>query len=167
VDRYLRYFKDEYTYDDDKIIFVGTLLREKALAWYNNREDQLKKHFQVDTWRAFISSMEERFIDTEEEKENLRKMKELQYKGDIRDYIVKMEDLNYHVCLSGIAWREALHSGLNEDIKDRISFSKITPNDDTQNTNYCSNKSAAHMRDACKKRTNTSPRSQTQRQKEQ
>jgi hypothetical protein len=43
-----------------------------------------------------------------------------------------MEDLNYQVCLSGIAWREALHSGLNEDIKDRLSFSKLTPNDDTE-----------------------------------
>jgi hypothetical protein len=105
VDRYIRYFKDEYNDDDDKIIFVGTLLREKALAWYNNRENQLKKLFQVDTWQAFISSMEEQFIDTEEEKENLRKMKELQYKGDIQDYIVKMEDLNYQVCLFGIAWR--------------------------------------------------------------
>jgi hypothetical protein len=76
--------------------------------------------------------MEEQFIDTEEEKENLRKMKQLQYKGDIRDYIVKMEDLNYQVCLSGIAWRVALHSSLNKDIKDRLSFSKLTPNDDTE-----------------------------------
>ena len=59
-------------------------------------------------------------------------MKELQYKGDIQDYIVQMEDLNYKVCLSGIAWREALHSGLNEDIKDRLSFSKLTPNDDAE-----------------------------------
>ena len=43
-----------------------------------------------------------------------------------------MEDLNYHVCLSGIAWQQALHSGLNEEIKDQISFSKITPNDDAE-----------------------------------
>ena len=59
-------------------------------------------------------------------------MKKLQYKGDIQDYIVKMEDLNYHVCLSGIAWRHALHSGLNEEIKDRISVLKITPNDNAE-----------------------------------
>jgi hypothetical protein len=46
--------------------------------------------------------------------------------------MVKMEDLNYHVCSSGIAWWQALHSGLKEEIKDRISFSKITPNDDAE-----------------------------------
>jgi hypothetical protein len=34
--------------------------------------------------------MEERFIDTEEENKNLRKMKELQFKGDILNYIVKI-----------------------------------------------------------------------------
>jgi hypothetical protein len=132
VDRYLRYFKDDYNDDDDKIIFVGTILREKALGWYNNREKQLRKHFQVDTWSAFTSAMEERFIDPEEEAECLQKMNKLQYKGDIQDYIIKMEDLNYHICLSGIAWRQALHSGLNEEIKDRISFSKITPDDDAE-----------------------------------
>jgi hypothetical protein len=59
VDLYLRYFKDEYPYDNDKSIFVGTLHREKALAWYINCEDQLKKLFHVDTWRAFIISIGE------------------------------------------------------------------------------------------------------------
>ena len=76
--------------------------------------------------------MEERFMDPEDETECLEKMKKLQYKGDIQDYIVKMEDLNYHVCLSGIAWQHVLHSGLNEEIKDRISVLKITPNDNAE-----------------------------------
>jgi hypothetical protein len=76
---------------------------------------------------------EERFINTEEERECLRKRwKDLQYKGDIQDYIVRMEALNYQVYLSRIAWREALHSGFDEDIKDRLSFSKLAPNDDSE-----------------------------------
>jgi hypothetical protein len=57
--------------------------------------------------------MEERFIDTEEEKEILLKIKNLQYKGDIQSYMIKREASNYGVCLSRIAWREALHSGFN------------------------------------------------------
>jgi hypothetical protein len=40
----------------------------------------------------------------EEEKKTLRKSKRLQYKGDIHDYIVKMQDLYYQACFSGIAW---------------------------------------------------------------
>jgi hypothetical protein len=59
-------------------------------------------------------------------------MKDLQYKGNIQDYIIMMEDMNYQVCLSGIAWRKALHSGRNEDIKDRLSFAKVAPNDVTE-----------------------------------
>jgi hypothetical protein len=50
--------------------------------------------------------MQERFMDTEEEKESLCKMNDLQYKGGIQDDLVRMETLNYHVCLSGIAWQE-------------------------------------------------------------
>jgi hypothetical protein len=90
VDLYLRWFNDQCTYDDDENIIVGTLLWQKALAWYNNCEDQLIKLFQVDTWQAFISWMQEQFINPEEEMENLPKMNEWQYKGDIQDYILKM-----------------------------------------------------------------------------
>jgi hypothetical protein len=45
-----------------------------VLAWYNIHDNLLKKHFQLDIWRALISSMEERFINMEEEKENLWEM---------------------------------------------------------------------------------------------
>jgi hypothetical protein len=34
--------------------------------------------------------------------------------------------------LSGIAWQQARHSGLNEEIKDQISFWKITPDNDAE-----------------------------------
>ena len=43
-----------------------------------------------------------------------------------------MEAVNYQVCVSGIAWWEALHSGLNEEMKDRLSFSNLIPNDDAE-----------------------------------
>ena len=54
----------------------------------------------------------------EEDTECLQKMNKFQYKGDIQDYIVKMENMIYHVCLSGIAWWQDLHSGFNKEIKD-------------------------------------------------
>jgi hypothetical protein len=87
------------------------------LGWYNNPEKQLRKHFQVNTWSGFTSAMEERCIDPEEETVCLKKMNQLQYQGDIQDYIIKRADLNYHVCLSGIAWRLALYCGFNKEIK--------------------------------------------------
>jgi hypothetical protein len=59
-------------------------------------------------------------------------MDKMQYKGNIQDYIIKIEDSNYQVCLSRIAWREALYSWLNEDIEDQLFFSNLTPNNDTE-----------------------------------
>jgi hypothetical protein len=50
-----------------------------------------------------ISSIEDQFINTEEENKNLQYMKEQQFMGDIHDYILKIQDLNYRVCLPGIA----------------------------------------------------------------
>jgi hypothetical protein len=43
-----------------------------------------------------------------------------------------MEALNYQVCLSGIAWQQALHRGLNANFNDPPSFSKLIPNDDVE-----------------------------------
>jgi hypothetical protein len=80
VNHYLRYFKDNYNHNDDKIIFFGSILWEKALAWYNNQDIQLKKHFQVDTWSALTSAMEQQVINPEEEIEFFEKMKKLLYK---------------------------------------------------------------------------------------
>jgi hypothetical protein len=39
------------------------------------------------------------FIYEQEAKDNLWKVKKLQHRGDVQDYIVMMEDLNYQVCL--------------------------------------------------------------------
>jgi hypothetical protein len=39
-----------------------------------------------------------------------------------------MEAQNDQVCLSGIASREALYNRFNDDIKNRLSFSKLAPN---------------------------------------
>lgn len=74
VDCYLRYFKHDYKDDDDKMMFVRSILRNKALGYYTNREKHLRKHFQVDIWSAFTSTMEELFIDPGEETECLQKM---------------------------------------------------------------------------------------------
>ncbi|KAF8532825.1 hypothetical protein BDD12DRAFT_901557 [Trichophaea hybrida] len=104
----------------DKFKEIGDIIVQyhpghAALPWAGFRF-LLKVKFRHDATNP--CSMQERLMDTEEEKESLCKMNDLQYKGDIQDYLVRMETLNYHVCLSGIAWQEALHIGLNENIKD-------------------------------------------------
>jgi hypothetical protein len=84
----------------------------------------------------------------------LKRSKDLQYKGDIQNYIVRIEALNYQVCLFGIACREALHSGLNNAIKDQPSFGNFHQTM-MQNTKCSFDKSATLMKDTCKRKINT------------
>jgi hypothetical protein len=66
----------------------------------------------VDEWNPFVSAMEERFFDRQEERKALGKMRELKYKGDIVNYLTDMETLNYKVCLVGTPWRTLFRDGL-------------------------------------------------------
>jgi hypothetical protein len=45
--------------------------------------------------------MEVRFLDRQEERKALGKMREFKYKGDIESYLTDIETLNYKVCLVG------------------------------------------------------------------
>jgi len=81
----------------------------------------MKKYFKVDEWNPFVSLMVERFLDRQEERKALGKMRELKYKGDIESYLTDMETLNCKVCLVGTPWRNLLRDGLSEDLQYRLS----------------------------------------------
>jgi len=38
-----------------------------AGTWYNARAEYLKNYFKVDAWNHFVSAMEERLLDRQEE----------------------------------------------------------------------------------------------------
>jgi len=96
----------------------------KVGTWYNARAEYMKKYFKVDEWNPFISAMKERFLDRQEERKALGKMRELKYKGDIKSYLTAMETLNYNVCLVGTPWRTLLRDGLSEDLQYCLSTTK-------------------------------------------
>jgi hypothetical protein len=99
----------------------------KAGTWYDARGEYMKKYFKVDEWNPFVSAMEERFLDRQEERKALGKMRELKYKGDIESYLMDMETLNYKVCLVGTPWRTLLGDGLSGDLQYRLSTTKQEP----------------------------------------
>jgi hypothetical protein len=116
-------FKD----DIDKIIWIRGVMDGKAGTWYNARAEYRKKYFKVDEWNPFVSAMEERFINRQEERKALGKMRELKYKGDIESYLTDMETLNYKVGLVGTPWRTLLRDRLSEDLQYRQSTTKREP----------------------------------------
>jgi len=102
----------------------------KAGTWYVASAEYMKKYFKVDEWNPFVSAMEERFLDRQEERKALGKMGELKYKVNIESYLTDMESLNYKVCLVGTPWRTLLRDGLSEDLQYRLSTTKREPRND-------------------------------------
>jgi len=99
----------------------------KAGAWYCARAEYMKKYFKVDKRNAFVSAMEERFFNRQEDRQALCKMRQLKYKGDIESYLTEIEALNYKVCLVSTPWRILLRDGHSEDIHYRRSATKRKP----------------------------------------
>jgi hypothetical protein len=54
----------------------------------------------------FVSAMEERFLDRQEDRKALGKMRELKSKGDIESYLTDMDMFNYKVRLVGTPCRK-------------------------------------------------------------
>jgi len=90
----------------------------------------MKKYIKVDEWNPFVSAMVERFLNRQEERKALGKMRELKYKGDFESYLTDMETLNYKVCLVGTPWRTLLRDGLSEHLQYHLSTTKQEPRND-------------------------------------
>jgi len=90
-----------------------------AGTWYDARAEYMKKYFKVDEWNPFVSAMEEIFLNRQEERKALDKMRELKYMGDVESYLTDMETLKYKVCLVRTPWRTLLRDGLSEDLQYR------------------------------------------------
>jgi len=96
----------------------------KAGTWHDARAEDMEKYFIVDEWNPFVSAMEERFLDRQEERNALDKMRELNYKRDIESYLTDMETLYVKVGLMGTPWRTLLRDGLSDDLQYHLSTTK-------------------------------------------
>ena len=130
VENCMKWHRTDFEDDIDKIIMIGGVMDGKAGTWYDARAEYMKKYFKVDEWNAFVSTMEERFLDRQEERKAVGKMRELKYKGDIASYLPDMETLNYKVCLVGTPWRNFIRDGLSEDLQYHLSTTKREPRND-------------------------------------
>jgi len=116
VQNYQMLHRTDFKDDVDKIIGIGGVMDGKAGTWYDAWAEYMKKYFKVDEWNPIVSAMEERFLDRQEERKALDKIRELKYKGDIESYLTDMETLNYKVGLVGTPSRTLLRDGLSEDL---------------------------------------------------
>ena len=125
-------YDEGFLSDQRKVAWIGGVLRDDALNWYQSRMRFFRDRKMTDTWADFISAMSEKFIDPFEDERNIERLYDLEYKGDMEKYLREMENLNVGPCLSGIIWRQALKKGLNEEVKNMMACIRGFTNDDAE-----------------------------------
>jgi hypothetical protein len=131
VQDYIETYSSAFPDEDAQVKWVGSLFSHKALSWHQERRKAIKSQGLKDNWTAFSSAIEARFMDRREVQKDERRIRELQYEGDIDDYITKLEDLNMRVGASGPMFRAVIWDAMTPDIKRMVyQAAKGIPKDD-------------------------------------
>jgi hypothetical protein len=131
VQDYVETYSSAFPDEDAQVKWVGSLFSHKALSWHQERRKAIKSQGLKDNWAAFSSAIETRFMDRREVQKDERRIRELQYEGDIDDYITKLEDLNMRVGASGPMFRAVIWDAMTPDIKKMVyQAAKGIPRDD-------------------------------------
>jgi len=87
------------------------------------------KEIGYERWFMFEQKVTERFAPTHEAERTHKLMKLERYQGDIRQFLLRMENHNIKVDLQGVAWRDMLKAQMPEAGLLRLSF-ETYPNDE-------------------------------------
>ena len=88
-----------------------------------------KKEISYERWFMFEQKVTERFAPTHEADRTHKLMKLERYQGDIRQFLLRMENHNIKVGLQGVAWIDMLKAQMPEAGLLRLSF-ETYPNDE-------------------------------------
>jgi hypothetical protein len=94
IQDYVETYSSAFPDEDTQVKWVGSLFSHKALSWHQECQKAIKSQGLKDNWAAFSSAIEAQFMDRRQVQKDERRIRELQYEGDIDDYITKLEDLN-------------------------------------------------------------------------
>jgi hypothetical protein len=131
VQDYVETYSSAFPDEDAQVKWVGSLFSHKALSWHQERRKAIKSQGLKDNWAAFSSAIEAQFMDRREVQKDERRIRELQYEGDIDDYITKLEDLNMRVGASGPMFRAVIWDAMTPDMKKMVyQVAKGIPRDD-------------------------------------
>ena len=89
VTKYLSFYPE--TSDQQKIVWVGTLLTGTAKAWDLHRYDTMGEN---DTWANYSAAIRTEYFDSREAAGAQLKLSQLRYSGDIRAYMTEFRALN-------------------------------------------------------------------------
>jgi hypothetical protein len=133
VKEYLHTKRDRFQDDKDRIFWLGSMLTGRAQTWHQARHMRLSSALLDDNWRSYQAALEEHFTDKREIERDLRRMKELVYKGNVDDYLLQIEELNGRVQAHGVIFRDLIKAAMPAEILKMVysRHGKI-PNDDLE-----------------------------------
>jgi len=73
-------------------------------------------------WHVFAEQDLRRFGPTHEVERSPRDMGSVKYLGDVATFLTKMENLNIHARVTGIAWRNMIEDEIPEDTLQRLAY---------------------------------------------
>ena len=83
---------------------VGAFKKGKARDWYDNRARQLRSNQKIDSWSAFVSATDERFMTSHEGDLAYAELHRVKYQGSVMIYVDKLIGINKMANMSGRAW---------------------------------------------------------------
>jgi hypothetical protein len=102
VREHLNYITEDFENDDQKIAWVGGLLLDKAERWHQGCKRQMESLGVPDVWTSYEQGLKTAFVDQFETEELIQRVRKLEYKVDIQDYITRMKFFNFRVGLTGV-----------------------------------------------------------------
>lgn len=124
VENYFEQTQKGWMADDgyDRILFVGSLLRDSAQEWFQEYQEEVEEDPTKRSWEYFKQASFGRFVSKFEKTEANKKMRALEYTGNIEEYITKIKLLNARVKCSGTILKDMVIDALPYKISERLSY---------------------------------------------
>jgi len=113
VTKYLSFYPE--TSDQQKIVWVGTLLSGTAKAWDLHRYDTMGEN---DTWANYSAAIRAEYYDSREAAGAQLKLSQLKYNGNIRAYMTEFRALNNLARAMGESLQEKIDLAMPESVID-------------------------------------------------
>jgi len=113
VTKYLSFYPE--TSDQQKIVWVGTLLTGTAKSWDLHRYETLGEN---DSWVNYATAIRAEYYDSREAANAQLKLGQLKYTGDIQAYMTEFRALNNHARTTGESLQEKIDLAMPEGVID-------------------------------------------------
>ncbi|KAJ4354967.1 hypothetical protein N0V85_009579 [Neurospora sp. IMI 360204] len=120
IETYINVYRTSFTSDDHRISWVGSYLKDDAQLWHQQRSRTIRRVNLTDSWVKYSEALQDRFKDASEQHRNAKKMMELEYKGDVVQYVTTLLDLNESVRWSGTMFRSHVSRNLPSKIIEMV-----------------------------------------------